>query len=355
MKQVIRTKHALVLVLVIVLVFGFAGQIRAQGDHGNSVGQEETMISEEKIDFPYKWNLKRHHGNPVLRPVPGTWEFEWFGVATVIRIDDEFYMYYRGSDTGNKNTQIGLAFSKDGATWTRYKENPVWRMDNWEYFIRDARVYQFGGEELWMYYTDGDRHIDLALSTDGIHWKNSQHNPILGVSQEWENRVMQESVVKLDKEWYMWYSTYGGGKPRVTGMAKSKDGINWDKYEGNPVLPLGKPGEWDDYSAFNTFVFHQDGYFHMLYTGSSRRSGTGYRWGYAVSKDGINWVKSPDNPIFVPDVEGTWDAGKVSTHVICRMGPNSFNIYYSGAPSPGATYAGVGLVQGQLTRVASSP
>ena len=236
MKQVIRTKHALVLVLVIVLVFGFAGQIRAQGDHGNSVGQEETMISEEKIDFPYKWNLKRHHGNPVLRPVPGTWEFEWFGVATVIRIDDEFYMYYRGSDTGNKNTQIGLAFSKDGATWTRYKENPVWRMDNWEYFIRDARVYQFGGEELWMYYTDGDRHIDLAHSTDGIHW-----------------------------------------------------------------------------------------------------------------------VRSPDNPIFVLDVEGTWDAGKVSTHVICRMGPNSFNIYYSGAPSPGATYAGVGLVQGQLTRVASSP
>ena len=309
------------------------------------------MVSEGKMDFPYRWDMKRYHGNPMLRPVPGTWEVEWFGVATVIRVNDEFYMYYRGSDVGNKNTQLGLALSKDGLNWTRYKENPVWRLDNWEYFIRDARVYQFGGEELWMYYSDGDRHIDLAYSTDGIHWENSQHNPVLEVSQDWEHRVMQESVLKIDDKWYMWYSTYDGGKPRVTGMATSKNGVNWDKYEGNPVLPLGEPSQWDDYSAFNTFVVYQDGYFHMLYTGSSKKNPTGYRWGYALSEDGVHWVKSPDNPIFVPDAEGAWDAGKVSTHVICRMGPGSFNIYYSGAPSPKATYAGVGLVQGQLTMV----
>ena len=102
------------------------------------------MVSEGKTDFPYRWDMKRYHGNPVLRPVPGTWEVEWFGVATVIQINGKFYMYYRGSDVGNKNTQLGLAFSKDGFTWTRYKENPVWRLGNWEYFLRDARVYQFG-------------------------------------------------------------------------------------------------------------------------------------------------------------------------------------------------------------------
>ena len=309
------------------------------------------MVSKEKQNFPYRWDLKQHPNNPLLRAIPGTWEFEWFGVDSVIQINDKFYMHYHGSDKGNERTQLGLAFSEDGIAWTRYKENPIWKLNNWDHFLRDVRVYQFGGEELWLYYSDGDRHIDLAYSTDGIHWENSEHNPILGISQDWEYYVMQESVVKIDEKWYMWYSTYDGKKPRVTGIATSKDGINWTKYEGNPVLPLGKPGEWDDYSAFQPYVFYQDGYFHMLYTGSSKENVTGYRCGYAISEDGIQWVKSPDNPIFIPGPEGDWDAGKASTHVIYRTGTDTFNIYYSGAPSAGATYIGIGLVQGKLVKV----
>lgn len=309
------------------------------------------MMSEGKRNFPYRWDLKRHPDNPVLRAVPGTWEAIWFVVEAVIRIDDRFYMYYCGSDESSPQTsQLGLAFSEDGITWTRYKKNPIWKRDNWENFLRDVRVYQFGGEELWLYYSDGDRHIDLASSTDGIHWENSEHSPIMEVSQDWECRIMQESVLKIGDKWYMWYSTYSGGKPRVTGMATSKDGIRWTKYEGNPVLPLGKPGEWDNYSAFQPIVFYQDGYFHMIYTGSSERIPTGYRWGYALSEDGIQWVKSPDNPIFVTGPEGAWDAGKVSNHVIYGTGSDTFNIYYNGAPSPGATYIGIGLVQGQLMK-----
>ena len=306
-------------------------------------------MSKGKIGFPYRWDLKRNPDNPVLRAVPGTWEAVWFVVDTVIRVDDKFYMYYSSSDESDKrNSQLGLAISKDGITWTRYNENPIWKLGNWKNFLRDVRVYLFDDERFWLYYSDGDQHIDLAHSTDGIHWENFKRNPILKVSQDWEYHVMQESVLKIDDKWYMWYSTYGGNKPRVTGTATSKDGINWTKYEGNPVLPLGKPGEWDDYSAFQPYVFYQDGYFHMIYTGSSRENGTGYRCGYALSEDGIQWVKSPDNPIIIPGQEGAWDAGKVSTYVICRTGVDTFNIYYCGAPSPDATYIGIGMVQGQL-------
>jgi predicted GH43/DUF377 family glycosyl hydrolase len=147
----------------------------------------------------------------------------------------------------------------------------------------------------------------LARSSDGIHWKNYEQNPILVPSQPWEHYVMQQRVLRLDRLWHMWYSTYGP-KPRVTGYATSRDGTDWVKFEGNPVLPLGTPGQWDDYSAFQPFVFHQDDYFHMVYNGSSKRSPTGYRWGYAWSKDGIHWTKSPDNPIFLPAEEslGRW-------------------------------------------------
>ena len=101
---------------------------------------------------------------------------------------------------------------------------------------------------------------------------------------------MQQRVLRIGDKWYMWYSTYDG-KPRVTGIATSKDGIHWNKYKDNPVLPLGKPGEWDDYSAFQPSVFLQDGCFYMIYTGSSKANPTGYRWGYAYSQDGVHWNK----------------------------------------------------------------
>ena len=73
-----------------------------------------------KGDFPYKWDLERHPRNPVLRAVPGTWEATWFVVDDVILMDSKFYMYYSGSDeSSNRNSQLGLAFSEDGITWTR--------------------------------------------------------------------------------------------------------------------------------------------------------------------------------------------------------------------------------------------
>jgi predicted GH43/DUF377 family glycosyl hydrolase len=310
--------------------------------------QRVTGDTKGETAFPYRWVLSRYPGNPVLRAIPGTWEAEWFSVDSVIRRKDRLYLYYHGSDKGNRNTQLGLAFSSDGITWTRDPDNPVWK-NAWHFGLRDVRVYQLGESDFWLYYSDFDEHIDLAHSTDGIHWKNFDRNPVLAPSQDWESLLMQECVLRLGEQWYMWYSTYEG-KPRVTGLATSNDGIHWTKYARNPVLRLGEPGQWDDYSAFQPTVLFQDGSFHMLYTGSSKKNPTGYQWGYALSKDGVRWTKSPENPIFTPGPSGNWDAGKVSGHPIVRTGPDSFYIYYGGASSPDDTYRGIGLVEARLVR-----
>lgn len=308
----------------------------------------------EKTDFPYQWVLERHSENPVLRAIPGTWEASWFTVDDVLRISGKYYMYYSGSDKGNKNTQLGLATSDDGVTWKRFKrhpKNPIWK-DAWDHFLRDVRVYRFDEADFWLYYSDGDKHIDLARSTDGIHWKNYEKNPILKRTQPWEALVMQQRILRIREKWYMWYSTYEG-KPRVTGLATSTDGIHWEKYKGNPILPLGEPGQWDDYSAFQPSVFFQDGYFHMIYNASSKANPTGYRWGYALSKDGIHWKKSPQNPIFLPGDKGSWDGGKVSCPTPVRTGDATFNIYYAGAKTPGDTYRGISLVRARLKKIDS--
>jgi len=318
--------------------------------------QEAKAPPQAKDEPLFRWvDLQRHPANPLMRAIPGTWETQWFVVSTAIPVNGRLHLYYEASDpTGNAASRLGLALSDDGIRWERYQGNPIWsKQGNWEHFLRDVRVYQFDGEPGYrMYYSDGDRHVDLARSTDGVHWQNCEHNPILAPSQDWEDFVMQPSVLKVGDQWTMWYSTYGR-KPRVTGMATSTDGVHWTKHEQNPVLPLGKPGAWDDYSAFQPWVFRQDGHFHMLYTGSSRENRTGYRTGHAWSRDGFHWTKSPDNPIFVPGANGAWDGGKVSGHVLHRTGPGTYNIYYSAARTPGATYLGHGLVRGRLERAAS--
>jgi hypothetical protein len=116
-------------------------------------------------------------------------------------------------------------------------------------------------------------------------------------------------------------------------------------------LPLGRSGEWDDYSAFQPAVLEQDGCFHMIYTGSCRTNETGYRLGYAWSKDGLSWTKSPQNPIVAPGGKGLWDGGKISCPTPLRTSADTFNIYYSGARSPTATYEGIGLLRARLKKL----
>jgi len=117
------------------------------------------------------------------------------------------------------------------------------------------------------------------------------------------------------------------------------------------ILRVGEPGQWDDYSAFQPEEFRQDGYYDMIYTGSNAKNNTGYRWGDAWSPHGIQWKKSPNNPFFGPGPESARGGGKAIAHQLPRTGPDTYKMYYCGAPRPSVTYIGIGLVQGRLEKV----
>ena len=73
------------------------------------------------------------------------------------------------------------------------------------------------------------------------------------------------------------------------------------KYPGNPLLPLGRVGEWDERVAApwatRTVIYdEEDEIFKCWYDGCSfRQASTSFEMefptGYAISEDGINWIK----------------------------------------------------------------
>jgi hypothetical protein len=143
-----------------------------------------------------------------------------------------------------------------------------------------------------MYYRTG-----LATSEDGIEWIKYEGNPVLdiGDSGKWDDLGVSASAVLFDESGYkMWYAGWeSGSEINRVGYATSSDGITWERYAENPVLDIGDSGEWDE-SIWHGYVILNGNTYEMWYMGSE---GSIFRTGYATSPDGINWTRYENNPI----------------------------------------------------------
>lgn len=131
------------------------------------------------------------------------------------------------------------------------------------------------------------------------HWEKYENNPVLtpGDVRDWDGgRVYPGTVLKINNVYHMWYFgidfRYSGYN--CIGYAKSSDGKNWIKYEGNPVL-VGDENFPNELNVGAPEVYYDGLIFHMWYWGYQ------YDWkgtiGYAISSDGVNWIKSENNPV----------------------------------------------------------
>lgn len=163
--------------------------------------------------------------------------------------------------------------------------------------------------KMWYSGFDGTyMQVGYATSPDGIIWtKNSEPVVKVGVSGTWDDVYAGIPIVHVSDTLYrMWYCGADGSNDR-TGYATSSDGINWVKTPQNPVMTLGPSGRWDDAGSDPGPVIYDTAY-HMICYGFSYTNDTWYsRAGYATSPDGIQWTKAT-NPII--DL-GTWDTPRV--------------------------------------------
>jgi predicted GH43/DUF377 family glycosyl hydrolase len=222
------------------------------------------------------------------------------GEASILKVGPTDYrMYYSNWADGD----IYLATSNDGLNWTPgltsvfsgTHQSGDWDMD----WVCDPNVY-FDGISYFMFYEGGINdpflsQIGLATSSDGLIWTRFQADPVLspGDPGEWDEQWVLDPMVIVDgTDWKMWYRGVGTDNSQAIGYATSTDGATWIKHAGNPVL-TADPNSWDDGGAGGQWVMYDGVTYQMWYDSN-------HQIGYATSDDGINWVRPLDHPVLKP-------------------------------------------------------
>ena len=186
----------------------------------------------------------------------------------------------------------------DGATWRTAVESRV-------VLAPDARTWEGSyiaangsalvvGNELWYWYeagARGDHRIGLARDFQKLPQPALDHGPY----RSWDERVVADPyVIRIEPYFYMYYLGQDRAQPprQRLGVARSRDGVHWEKLRSNPILDAGEPGAFDEIGVGEPAVWQYGGFYWMLYTGRDAREYR--RLGLARSTDGVRWTKLPE-------------------------------------------------------------
>jgi predicted GH43/DUF377 family glycosyl hydrolase len=238
-----------------------------------------------------------------------------------------YYNFYSGFD--GKTWHTGLATSADGVSWR--KERKVLSPDagTWEgdYIAANGSALRSGEEFLYWYHA-GPREtprIGFARSSDGRSWRKHPQPAIeTGPRGSWDERgVADPYVIQLGGTYYMYYLGQDRARQQRIGVARSPDGIRWEKLRVNPVLELGDTGAFDEDALGEPAVWMSHGSYWMLYTGRDR-TGT-RRLGLARSSDGVAWTRQPG--AFAGNA--SWDS-KVLCDPTVEVTPQDIRVWFGG-------------------------
>jgi len=228
---------------------------------------------------------------------PDAWDRDLRERGWIMRQGDRWHLWYTGSNPDRDPVRrLGHATSGDGLNWRRSSDRPV-VADAWVEDVCVARACGPGGEffqmvaegehdvahrlvsrdlaswrrcgpleirlvtgepisagprgtptlrahrGLWhLFYERRDDGVWLATSQDGRTFTNVRDDPVIACGPEAYDRhgVAVDQVVRFDGRWYACYhaSPDPARATWQTCLAVSDDLVHWEKWSGNPLLPV---------------------------------------------------------------------------------------------------------------------
>lgn len=195
---------------------------------------------------------------------------------------------------------------------------------NWDAAIRERGWIMREGDLWKLWYTgydgtrDGTKFLGYATSPDGIEWKRFDKNPLY--REHWVEDMM---IVKDDGTFWM----FAEGKDDRAHLLKSENGVTW-KRVGQLDIRL-KDGKPIPEGAFGTpTAWKEKGVWYLFYERDDKAV-----W-LASSKDMKVWLNVQDKPVLVPG-PGEYDKDLIALNQIIRY-KDSYYAYYHGSAKTGA-------------------
>lgn len=216
--------------------------------------------------------------------------------AGALVLEGRVHLFYQTYGNGPRDA-ICHAVSDDGVFFTRDPQNPVFRPQGGWTSGRaiDAEACPFNGKLLLFFATRdpnmvtqmvGVASADLKSDFGPAAWTQLRDGPVFRPELPWERMCVEApSIIRRGDRLFMFYAGGYNNEPQQVGVASSADGVTWTRLSQEPLLPNGKPGEWNASESGHPGVFgDKDGATWLFFQGNKDKGRT-----WLLSRVKIEW------------------------------------------------------------------
>ena len=297
---------------------------------------EEAPAAVKAWLVPQLW--ERDAGPVVSLGEEGAFDDTHLFAPAVVRSDEEFWLYYCGSQgtVGQRVFQLGLSTSSDGVRFTKLAANPVYAFGDGRHSVltptllrttEGQPILEQGRWQMWFSAThfagsSGRHTLHRATSADSKDW-SAPSKPLL-------DNVYAPTILKQDDVYHLWYTDVSND-PWIFRHAVSADGDRWE-VDDEPVLKLDQA--WEQGRLFYPTVIAIDGVYLMWYGSYWSKQSSKTALGFAASVDGRRWFKHAENPVFRPDPSRDWESHYTTSQSVIRLADGSLRMWYASRTRP---------------------
>jgi predicted GH43/DUF377 family glycosyl hydrolase len=299
----------------------------------------------------FKWKKLGRVFNP-LEVKNRIWLKEFAQAPSVIIFDDFIRVYFACRPPRDKNGQY-VSYSgfvdlnrSNLFEIVNISENPLLKLGELGTFDEFGTYFTSvirSGDDILAYYVGYTRcesvpfniAIGAAISHDnGETFFKLGNGPVLPCSIDEPFFLTVPKIRRFNGHWYLWYSA---GKKWIENngklepvykirMASSSDGINWHK-NGKDLIDTKL--EENECQASPDVLFYKNRY-HMFfcyrYSFNYRYKERGYRIGYAISDDMMNWTRD-DTKVGIDISDEGWDSEMISFPHVFELDDSIYMLY----------------------------